>query len=128
MSSEVLLRARDCYARRAWSDAIIGGLSGTRPMPSARIKGTPQTLEEALAGYQRQRDAFAFPLYDLICQLASMEVPPPELQALQTAMAGNDEAITAFFRVLDGIISVPEFLAEENIGCIMARAHERRAA
>jgi 2-polyprenyl-6-methoxyphenol hydroxylase-like FAD-dependent oxidoreductase len=110
------------------SAALIAGLSGKQPMPSAGSEaGSPQILEE-LADYERQRNEFAFPLYELICQLASMEAPPPEMQALQAALVGNQEAITRFFGVLDGTISVPEFFAPEHIGAIMAAAQQRSAA
>jgi flavin-dependent dehydrogenase len=39
-----------------------------------------QSLDEALAGYEQQRNAVAFPLYELTCQIASFEPRPPELE------------------------------------------------
>jgi len=90
--------------------ALDAGFSGREP------------LEQALAGYEQARNAFAFPLYEFICQMASMELPPPEMQALFAALAGNREATNRFYGVLDGTVSVPEFFAPENIGAIMAAA------
>jgi 2-polyprenyl-6-methoxyphenol hydroxylase-like FAD-dependent oxidoreductase len=90
--------------------ALDAGFSGREP------------LEQALAGYEQARNAFAFPLYEFICQMAAMELPPPEMQALFAALAGNREATNRFYGVLDGTVSVPEFFAPESIGPIMAAA------
>ncbi len=107
----------DAFRDSEWlAEALDAGLAGRRP------------LEEALAEYQGKRDAFAMPMYELICQLASMEPPPPEMQALLAALAGTPDAITRFIGVLDGTVSVPEFFADENISRIMMAAAGRGAA
>jgi flavin-dependent dehydrogenase len=93
--------------------ALIEGLSGSR------------SLEDALAGYEQRRNDFAFPMYELICQMASMEPPPPELQALFIALQGNQEAINQFWGVLDGTVPVQEFFAPENTGRIIAQARRQ---
>ncbi len=98
------------------AEAIDAGLSGAAP------------LEEALAGYEERRNEVAMPMYDLICQMASMEAPPPDMQALFAALPGNDAATTAFFGVIDGTVTVPEFFAPEHIGSIMAAAAQRQGA
>jgi flavin-dependent dehydrogenase len=90
--------------------ALDAGFSGRQP------------LEQSLAGYEQARNAVAFPLYEFICQMASMELPPPEMQALFAALAGNPEATNRFYGVLDGTVSVPEFFSPENIGAIMSAA------
>jgi hypothetical protein len=89
---------------------LDAGFAGRRP------------LAEALGEYEQQRNAFAFPMYELICQLAAMEPPPPEMQALIGAMIGNEAAKTEFFGVLDGTVSAAAFFAPDNLGRIMAAA------
>lgn len=92
------------------AEAIDAGFSGRQP------------LEQALAGYEQARNQQQMPLYELQCQLASLQAPPPELQQLLGALYGNQEATNRFFGVLDGSIPFPEFFAPENIGQIMAAA------
>ena len=107
----------DAFLGAQWlTDALDDGFAGRRP------------LDDALAGYEQSRNSFSFPMYELICQLASMELPPPEMQALIAALAGNAEDSNRFFGVLDGTVSVPEFMAPENIGRIMTLAAQRTAA
>jgi flavin-dependent dehydrogenase len=98
------------------AEALDAGLSGRQP------------LEQALNSYEERRNAFAMPMYELICQMASMEEPPAEMQALLAALPGNREATTQFWGVLDGTVPVAEFFSPENIGRIMAAAQQRLAA
>ena len=95
--------------------ALHQGLSGSRP------------LLEALAGYEQQRNEATLPMYEFICELAALEPPSPEQQALFAALHGNQEAINRFIGVLDGTVGVAEFFAPENIGRIMAEAGRRAA-
>jgi hypothetical protein len=82
-------------------DAIDDGFAGRRP------------LDAALADYQRQRDA-ALPMYDFTCQLAALEPPPPEMQALFGALRHNQQESDRFFGALAGTVPIPEFFSEEN--------------
>jgi hypothetical protein len=81
-----------------------------------------------MAGYQSTRDEHVLPMFELTCQLATLEPPPPELQQLLAAMHGNQEAMDGFARVNAGVTSPTEFFAEENVGRIFAAAQERSAA
>lgn len=92
------------------AEALDAGLRGATPM------------EEALAGYERRRNEFAMPMYDLICQFAALEAPAPEMQQFFLKLQGNDEGIRDLFGTLDGTVPVPHFFSEENIGRIMARS------
>jgi glycerol-3-phosphate dehydrogenase len=56
------------------------------------------------------------------CQLASMALPPPELQALLGALPGNPEAAAGFVSVIAGTLPAPEFFAPDNVQRIMAAA------
>jgi 2-polyprenyl-6-methoxyphenol hydroxylase-like FAD-dependent oxidoreductase len=90
--------------------AVDEGFSGRRP------------LEEALREYQVRRDERVKPLHDFTCQLATLEPPPPEMQALFGALQGNQEATNQFYSALTGSLPLPEFMNEENLGRIMEGA------
>ncbi|HEX2192755.1 MAG TPA: hypothetical protein VHH09_06135, partial [Acidimicrobiales bacterium] len=90
--------------------ALDDALSGRRP------------YDEAMAAYQRLRDEHVLPMFELTCNLATMEPPPPELQQLLGAAVGNQEAMNAFVRKMAGVLPVPEFFAPEHVGRIMAGA------
>ena len=90
------------------AEAIDIGFSGGRP------------LEEALADYERQRNDVSLPMYELTCQLASLEPPPPQMQRLFAALHGNQAETNHFFGALEGMEPIPEFFSPENIGRIMA--------
>ncbi len=90
------------------AEALDSGWSGRRP------------LEEALAAYERQRNETALPIYELTCQLASLESPPPEMQHLFAALQGNQEQTNRFFGTIAGTTSIPEFFSPENTGRIIA--------
>ena len=99
----------------AMADALHDVFTGRRP------------FDQAMARYQRQRDEAALPKYDLTCQFANLEdPPPPETQQLCAAMVGNQEAMSDFLSTLAGITPPPEFFAAENVARIMAQA--KRAA
>ena len=42
------------------------------------------------------------PIYEFTSQLATLEPPPPETQQLLGAISGNQAAMDAFVRVVDG--------------------------
>jgi 2-polyprenyl-6-methoxyphenol hydroxylase-like FAD-dependent oxidoreductase len=79
-------------------------------------------FEEAMGAYQSTRDAQVLPMYELTCQFATLEPPPPELQQLLGAVHGNQEAMDGFARVMAGVTSPAEFFSEENVGRIMAQS------
>ena len=72
--------------------------------------------------YQRARDERVLPMYELTCQLATLEPPPPEMQQLLGAIHGNQEAMDGFVRTNAGTISPAKFFSPENVGAIMASA------
>jgi flavin-dependent dehydrogenase len=78
-----------------------------------------QSLPEALTGYERQRNEAAMPIFDLTCQLASLQPPPPEMQQLFGALRHNQEQTDRFFGTIAGTVSVPDFFAPENLGQII---------
>jgi flavin-dependent dehydrogenase len=78
--------------------------------------------DEAMAEYQRIRDAKVRDMYEFTCMLATLEPPPPELQQLLKAAYGNQKAMDDFARVNAGTISPAEFFAPGNVDAIIAAA------
>jgi flavin-dependent dehydrogenase len=78
--------------------------------------------DDAMAAYHRARDDEALPMYELTCEFAKLEPPPPPMQQLIGAMVGNQEAIDGFASVMAGTLPAPEFFAPENAGRIIAQA------
>ena len=103
------------------SEAIDAGLAGRQP------------LAGALADYQRQRDEAAAAMYELTCQRASLEPPPPQMTRLITALNGNQHDTDQFIGVIAGTVPIPEFFAPGNIQRIIdtgrnLAAHGHQAA
>lgn len=92
------------------ANAMDEAFTGTRP------------FDEAMGSYQQTRDAHVMAIFELTKQFATLEPPPPEMQQLIGAMAGNPEAMDGFIKVQAGTISPAEFFSEENVGKIMAAA------
>ncbi len=75
-----------------------------------------------MADYQSTRDAHVLPMYEFTAGIASLEPPPPQLQQVLGAAAGNREAMDGFARVNAGVTSPAEYFSEENVGRILAAA------
>jgi 2-polyprenyl-6-methoxyphenol hydroxylase-like FAD-dependent oxidoreductase len=85
------------------SNAIANGLGGTQP------------LEEALAGYQRERDRTALPMYRFTLDLAAMAPPRPEQEVLFRALAGRQDEIDRFLGVLACAVSPDDYFSPSNL-------------
>jgi 2-polyprenyl-6-methoxyphenol hydroxylase-like FAD-dependent oxidoreductase len=85
-------------------------------------KGRP---DEAMSGYQQTRDAKVMPMYELTAQAASLEPPPPEMQQLLGAIAGNQAAMDGFVQVNSGSRPPADFFSPDNINQIFAAAQAR---
>jgi 2-polyprenyl-6-methoxyphenol hydroxylase-like FAD-dependent oxidoreductase len=90
--------------------AIDESLTGARP------------FDAAMADYQRARDEHVLPMYEFTCQLARLEPPPPPMQQLFGAIAGNQKAMDGFVQMNAGTISPATFFAPENVQRILAGA------
>jgi 2-polyprenyl-6-methoxyphenol hydroxylase-like FAD-dependent oxidoreductase len=84
--------------------------------------GGARDYDAAMSDYQRERDARVSAMYELTCDLATLEPPPPEMQRLFAAIEGNRRAMDGFARMNAGTISPTEFFAPENVAAIMGRA------
>ncbi|HET7654096.1 MAG TPA: NAD(P)/FAD-dependent oxidoreductase [Acidimicrobiales bacterium] len=65
-------------------------------------------FDDAMQQYRQVRDRAVLPLYELTTQLATLEPPPPELQAYLGSIAGNQAAMDAFVSVMAGTLSPAE--------------------
>lgn len=84
-----------------------------------------RSFDDAMAAYQRARDAHVLAMYEFTCELARLAPPPPEMLQLFRAMQGNQEAMDGFAQMSAGTISPAVFLSPQNIGAIMAAARSR---
>lgn len=74
-----------------------------------------QPLNAALAGYERQRNEAIMPLYEFICDRATLDPFPIEFQQVLAAMRGNQDGINRFFGVIQNTIPFQEFFSPENL-------------
>ncbi|HUR33076.1 MAG TPA: hypothetical protein VM032_04725 [Vicinamibacterales bacterium] len=81
--------------------------------------GGTRSFDSAMGEYQRARDEHALPMYEFTCQLATMEPPPPDVQQLFGAMAGNQPAMDGFVQMNAGTISPAQFFSPANVGAIL---------
>jgi flavin-dependent dehydrogenase len=81
-----------------------------------------ESFDDAMSSYHRARDAQVLAMYDMTTELATLQPPPPEMQQLLGATAGNQDAMDGFVRANAGVDSPAAFFAPENVGRIMAAA------
>lgn len=91
-----------------------------------RSLGGAEPYNDTMARYQRDRDQRVTPIFHLTCQLATCEPPPPEVQKIFGAVAGNQEHMDAFARMNGGCLSPAEFFSEANVGRIFESAGARQ--
>ncbi len=83
------------------------------------------SFDDAMSRYQADRDAAALPMYEFTTQLATLEPPPPEMQELLGAIAGNQPAMDAFVSVNAGTMSPPEFFDPDHLASVLQPAKAR---
>ena len=81
--------------------------------------GQRKPYDDAMGAWHPERDAKAMPIYEFTAQLATLELPPPEMQQLLGAIHGNQEAMDGFVSVVSGAVSPADFFSEENVGRIL---------
>lgn len=92
------------------AEALDQAFSGRRPEAAA------------LADYERRRNEAAMPIYQMTCDLAKLEPPPPEMQALFAALAADEVEAGRFFGTMAGTVPIPEFFAPENLQRVIGGA------
>lgn len=81
------------------ASALHDVFSGTRP------------FDAAMADHHHHRDARVRAIFEITCQLATQEPPPPEMQQLLAAIQGNTPAMDDFVRMNAGTIPPAAFFA-----------------
>jgi 2-polyprenyl-6-methoxyphenol hydroxylase-like FAD-dependent oxidoreductase len=113
---------RDPITAQGISDAFIDAELLVEAL--SRVLTGDGTFEELLAAHESARNERVRPMYEFTTELAALEPPPPEMQALFRALRGNQDATNAFLSAISGAIPLPDFMSDENIGRIMAAAHD----
>ena len=116
---------RDFITAMGIMDAFLGAEQCAEALD--RSFSGADSYDAAMAKYQRDRDRRVTPIFHFTCQLATCEPPPPEVQKIFGACAGNREAEDAFARMNGGVLSPAEFFSEENVNRIFAAAASRQA-
>jgi 2-polyprenyl-6-methoxyphenol hydroxylase-like FAD-dependent oxidoreductase len=83
------------------------------------------SFDEAMGRCRDERDAATLPMYEFTTQLATLEPPPPALQELLGAMAGNQPAMDAFVSLNAGTMSPPEFFDPDHLARLVAPGEAR---
>jgi flavin-dependent dehydrogenase len=100
-------RDADCLA-----EAVHIGLSGVRP------------LDEALAEFQRRREASVLAMYELTCGMAKLAAPSSEQLTLFEALRDNQAETDRFVGTIAGSVAITEFYSPANQQRILGRAPE----
>jgi len=79
------------------ADALDAGLRRAKP------------LEDALAGYERARDAHSRPLYELTWEFAALASPSPEQQELFVSLRDDPDRTSRFLGTVAGTVSIADF-------------------
>jgi flavin-dependent dehydrogenase len=80
---------------------------------------TGRPYAESLSEYQRKRDTAARPMFELTCQIASLEPPPPDMAELLAACSRSQAAMDDFISMMVGTLAVAEFFAPEHVKRIL---------
>jgi flavin-dependent dehydrogenase len=114
--------------------AIVRGLgsSGLRPgslgsggLAAGGSGSDPDSLDDALAGYQRERDAAAYPIYAMTRSLATLRLSLAQ-RLLLAAIADQPAETTRFLGVLAGAVRYDDYLRAANVlGLFGARLTRR---
>ncbi|RZI86654.1 MAG: hypothetical protein EOP38_00830 [Rubrivivax sp.] len=79
-----------------------------------------QSLDEALAGFEAERNAVSVPLHLFSQDMARLAPPTDDVIQIFTALAGNQPQIDRYFGVFGQTVSPADFFSPENIGQILA--------
>ena len=81
-----------------------------------------RSYDDAMADYHHARDEHAMPIFEFTTQLATLEVPPPDVQQVLFAVSQSAAAQDAFVSMVAGTMSPIEFFDPAHIGPIMGAA------
>jgi 2-polyprenyl-6-methoxyphenol hydroxylase-like FAD-dependent oxidoreductase len=113
---------RDPITAQGISDAFIDAAALTGAL-GTWLSGD-DTFEELMEAHEAARNERVRPMYEFTSQLATLEPPPPEMQALFGALRHNQDATNAFLSAITGAIPLPDFMSDDNLGRILATAQD----
>jgi len=113
---------RDPITAQGISDAFLDAAALTGALRTW-LSGN-DTFEELMEAHEAARNERVRPMYEFTSQLATLEPPPPEMQALFGALRHNQDATNAFLSAITGAIPLPDFMSHENLGRILAAAQD----
>ena len=82
------------------------------------------SFQDAMTATQVARYA-ALPMYEYTCGLATLQPPPPDMQAIFGAVAGHRPSMDRFAQMNAGTISPSEFFSPESVAAILGGAAGR---
>ena len=91
---------KDPITAQGITDAFLDAERCTDAIDQWLGQGT--SYDDAMGAWHQERDAKAMPIYEFTAQLATLELPPPEMQQLLGAIHGNQEAMDGFVSVVSG--------------------------
>ena len=109
---------RDPITAQGISDAFLDAEAIARAVATV-LTGTGE-FDALFAAHERARNERVKAMYAFTTELAQLEPPPPQMQALFAALRGNQDATNAFFSAITGAIPLRDFMAPENINRILA--------
>ena len=77
-------------------------------------------MDQALAWYQRQRDAAIGHMFQHTCEMAHLAPVPPQVRDLLAAIRHKPDEVTRFLGTMSGATSIPEFYSPENLARLLA--------
>ncbi|HEV7708715.1 MAG TPA: hypothetical protein VGP16_11015, partial [Asanoa sp.] len=98
-----------------------GARAGGARAPGPRASG----LDDALAGYQRERDAAAYPIYAMTRSLATLRLSLAQ-RLLLAAIADQPAETTRFLGVLAGAVRYDTYLRPGNVLGVLGASVTRR--
>jgi flavin-dependent dehydrogenase len=81
-----------------------------------------RSYDDAMADYHHARDEHAMPIFEFTTQLATLEVPPPDVQQVLFAVSQSPAAQDAFVSMVAGTMSPIDFFDPAHLGPIMGAA------
>lgn len=109
---------KDPITAQGITDAFLDAERCSDAVDSWLGEGKP--YDDVMGAWHQERDAKAVPIYEFTAQMATLEPPPPELEQLLGAVAGNSQAMDGFVSVVAGSLSPVDFFSEENVARIFA--------
>jgi flavin-dependent dehydrogenase len=108
---------KDPITAQGITDAFLDAERCTQAIHHWLSEGKP--FDEVMGAWHQERDAKDMPIYEFTAQLATLELPPPEMQQLLGAVHGNQEAMDGFVSVISGAVSPSDYFSQENVGSIL---------